>query len=253
MIGNLRNVRSNPGGRWLRLLLATLFAAVPAGAQTGNPPDLIDVVFRVFRTGRGDFDDIRFLNPAGQSAILEFNVTIRSDDYRYRGNNPIVFFREEEVDGGGGPPAVLRTPVATARIPEGVDEALIIFVANPRRTDDSNAPEFSAFVMDDSLQAFPPDSLVVFNATGAHLFGRVGGRDTRFPVGPSDPFDLNRFARGRYPVAFAVQSEEGPRMVFEKELGYSLGNRVILLLQPPRIPGTFRIQARSIQQKFHPQ
>ena len=48
------------------------------------------------------------------------------------------------------------------------------------------------------------------------------------------------------PVAFLVETRAGPRFVFEKDLQYAENRRVILLLEPPRRRGSYKIQATNL-------
>ena len=48
------------------------------------------------------------------------------------------------------------------------------------------------------------------------------------------------------PVAFLVETQQGSRFVYEKDLQYKENRRVILLLEPPRRKGSYKIQATSL-------
>jgi hypothetical protein len=78
------------------------------------------------------------------------------------------------------------------------------------------------------------------------LVGKVGKDNMYFDPGVSQPFSLAPYLNKGIPVAFLVETKEGPKFVFEKELEYANNRRVILLLEAPRRKGSYKIQATNL-------
>ncbi|QXD22529.1 hypothetical protein F7C95_11255 [Opitutia bacterium ISCC 51] len=135
-----------------------------------------------------------------------------------------------------------RIPIARTLIPGGVEKAILILTTAP--SDSSN--KFNVHFVDADPSNFPINSIRVFNATGVRLAGKVGTQNRYFEPGISDSFSLNPFIDEGIPVAFLVETNEGPKFVFEKDLEYAENRRVILLLEPPRRRGSYKIQATNL-------
>lgn len=106
--------------------------------------------------------------------------------------------------------------------------------------------------MDDSLDAFPQDSVLAFNASGVQLLARMGKENLRIVQGANTPISYERFLNKQMEVAFAVETEDGPKMVFENLLEFSDDHRIILMLGPPLRPGSMRMMVYSIPQFLEP-
>jgi hypothetical protein len=231
------------------LLLALFF--LPFSALTGQSDAdevAVSLEFRTLQIGQGDFGKIHYLSQSGEpSEPLTFRRVQRSGPYSYRGSPTIQFFRIIPSPTIEDPSAVLYEAVARATVPKGWSEVLFFFERLPdSRIQENDGLPFKAHMMNDSRSAFPPRSLTVFNACGARLVGKLGDQSMQFGYGPSEPV-VFRSNNGRpFSTAFAVETSDGPKVVFENDLSFDGEHRVILMLSPPRREGSIRIQAYNI-------
>ena len=222
--------------------------AFPLELSGQDQPDMLHIAFRVFSSGKGKWDDIRVEAGPGSVTSLAFRKNRRSSLIPYRGPNPIIFFREYPSLARETPEVPVRKEVGRVIVPKGFRECLFFFVAIPATRGPDAVREFLVYVMDDSLESFPSDTMVVLNLTGATLVGRLGDESARFKLGPSVPYSLRKYSDEGIPTTIGVETIEGPKLVFQGQLKYSRHNRVILLLEPPRRAGSFRIVAKRIIQ-----
>ncbi len=221
-------------------------------AQPVDEPPTVETVFKTMSIGRGDFSGIKVQAKEDEQPVsLSFSQYQRSQPIEYEGPVPIVFFREKPNPDPALPP--IRIPVGSVNmnIKNPVKEALFLFLPVAQESDsllggDLPGPKYKVYTLDDSLRAFPRDSLIVFNATGANLFGQVVGREMLVPDGATGPFDLSR----NFTAAFAIQTRDGPKLVFENVLQFSGEQRVIFMLRPPKRRGSLRIQAFAIPESL---
>lgn len=238
-------------GRWRLLALAVALLAAGGTALSGRDQEPeVAVQLKVMRIGRGDFSGI-FVQPSerGEPQELSFSRHRRSQAIQYTGPGRIVFFRFAPPPEPDAPP--LRLPVAVFEIDleNPVRELLLFFlpVPNPEQRK-AGEPLFQLFGMDDSFEAFPRDTAIIFNATGATLYGQVNRRNQVFSAGASKPFALNR----DFNAAFAVETRDGPRLVFENTLEFSEDLRAIVMLRPPSRARSIRIESYNILERLDP-
>jgi len=228
------------------LLLATPGASGAAEATPETGPARLD--FATLKIGREEFEGIRYApSPEAASEPLDFRLVQRSGPYPYRGPREIVFFRERPAATPEAPDAVERTPVARTTVPREWRRALFFFDRIEGEADRKNRLPYRVHAMDDSLEAFPRESVVAFNATGRTLHGRLGDRRLKLPPGPSEAIPFGA-ADGGLPAGFAVKTPDGPRVVFEHRLDFSGAYRIILMLAPPRREQSIRISVYHIPQ-----
>lgn len=214
-------------------------AETPAQQPTEEPTRTIS--FWAYRVGSGNWSGIRFESRTGEVDTLSLGKFMKGRVHEYEGPARLVFFREVPAPTPNEPDRVERSPVAQALLPAGLEEAILVFTSSKGET----AEEFRIHVIDGG-PAFPANSIRVFNATGVRLAGKVGRENKYFNPGPSEAFSLEPFLERSIPVAFLVETREGPKFVFEKALEYAENRRVILLLEPPRRKGSYKIQATNL-------
>ena len=251
-----------PFGFWLLASGFWLLSATLSVAQVDEEEAIptVSVTLKTLSIGRGSFSGILVQAEEGEDPVpLTFSRYQRSAPIEYEGPAEIVFFRQSANPVPDQPP--VRTPVGVVSMDPAnpVEEALVIFlplspeeaggpVVSPlgQGLQPQYTPQFKLWVMDDSLEAFPRDSLMVFNATGARLFGSVIGQEMLIPAGATGPFDIGRNFR----AAFAIETQDGPKLVFENVLEFSGEKRVIFMLRPPKRRGSLRIQAYAITENL---
>ncbi|MCZ6672082.1 MAG: hypothetical protein O7C75_04005 [Verrucomicrobia bacterium] len=200
------------------------------------------ISFWAYRVGNGNWSDIRFEASTGEVDTLSLGKFMKGRIHEYQGPAQLLFFREQPDPTPEDPDRMVRIPIAQTQIPSGVKEAILIFTPVPK----NSTAEFSVYFVDADPSYFPSNSLRVFNATGVRLAGKVGKENRYFNPGISTPFSLTSFLEEGIPVAFMVETKEGPKFVFEKDLEYAANRRIILLLEPPRRKGSYKIQATNL-------
>ncbi len=221
----------------LSLLNASLLAD---GAGEGTA-----LIFRVFFIGSVKPIGLKVETAPDEVVSIKFLNYRRSAPYEYAGEQPTVFFREIINKNN----TVTRLPAATVHLPNGANEHLLFFV--PIINKNESAKEFQLFSINDSFAAFPVESLVVFNATTEKLIGRVGKENTAFPHGFSKTFSMRDYYDLEenlffIPIGFAVESKEVPQIVFTNTFEFHPGNRIILILNPPKRTGSHRLKVNKL-------
>jgi hypothetical protein len=230
--------------RITNLILLTCFVLGCCWQAIAQPSSLItrSLGFWAYRTGEANWSNIRFEISNGEVATLSLGKFIKSRVHEYEGPNQLVFFREIPDPAPQDPARIKRMPIGGVTIPANVQEAILIFAPSPTNT----STEFSITFIAADAEEFPTNSLRVLNKTGVRLPGKVGQENLYFENGISKPFDFRDYFDGGIPVAFLVETEEGPKFVFEKKLEYAPSRRVILLLQPPLRKGSYKIQVTNL-------
>jgi len=216
-----------------------------ASSQVNGAGEGAALVFRVFFIGSVKPIGLKVETAPDEVASIEFQNYRRSAPYEYNGKQPIVFFREiVHADN-----TVTRLPVATVHLFDSAREHLLFFV--PIINKKESGKEFQLFSINDSFAAFPIESLVVFNATTKNMIGRVGKENIAFPHGFSKVFSMRDYYDAEenlffIPVGFAVESKEGPQIVFTNTFEFHPGNRIILILNSPNRPGSHRLKVNKL-------
>ena len=205
-----------------------------------------DIQFWDYRVGNGNWSEIKFETRTEEVDTLSLGKFMKGRIHEYQGPASMTFFREEPDPLPNDPGNLKQVPIAQTIIPSGISEAILILTA---ATNDSGR-EFNVHLIDADPASFPINTIRVFNATGVRLAGKVGPENKYFNPGISPPFSLEPFLNKGIPVAFLVETNEGPKFVFEKDLEYAQNRRVILLLEPPRRRGSYKIQATNLIERI---
>ena len=194
----------------------------------------------------GNFDEEgKFQN----ATPLRFNTSGRSRLYEYEGPMPLVFFEEEASPTEADPHAVTRTPVATISLQNAPEKVLLLFHPNPNHPD--SGPKYSVSGVNLNDEAVPGGHISVFNFTRQEYMAAIGRRRNRGeeefvkikpgineprPIHPSGPVNL-----------FAMIKDEGWTEVYENNFQCDSEERLLLVLFPPRFPGSINIGGRLIR------
>lgn len=212
-------------------------------AQTAGEPSK-SIEFWAYRVGNGNWSEIKFESGDGEVTTLRLGKYIKGPIHAYQGPSQLKFFREISAPTATNPQNLTRRTIARVVIPSGLEEGILVFTAN--KVNPGRGREFQVYLIDAGPRDFPANSLLVFNATGVRLAGKVGRETLYFGAGPSRAFSLSPFMAESIPVAFLVETRQGSRFVYEKNLQYEENRRVILLLEPPRRRGSYKIRATSL-------
>ena len=233
-------------GRITDLIALIALGALPGfglSAQQANEPSR-SIEFRAYRVGSGDWSGIEFESGDGEVATLHLGKYIKGPNHSYEGPSQLKFFREISAPTATNPHNLTRRIIAHVVIPSGMEKGILIFTANA--VNPESGREFQVYPIDAGSRGFPANSLRVFNATGIRLAGKVGRETLYFGTGASKVFSYAPFMAEGIPVAFLVETQQGSRFVFEKNLQFKENRRVILLLEPPRRRGSYKIRATSL-------
>lgn len=226
---------------WIVLGFLTVAASTCFGATPNE--DTIALRFRVFRIGKGDWNDIRVTLKEDVSQPVVFRKNRRSGPIDYRGARSLVFFRQRpQLPKVGGLSQASHHVLSRVSITLKIRDALIFFVAAP------NEARWLVYPTDDSLECFPAGSLRIGNFSGFDLIGKIGDKTARFPQGISPAYPHQRNGDTGIPVMFVLYTAEGPKSVFQKKLQYTARQRVLLLFEPPRHPDSSRLVVKRVVQ-----
>ena len=224
--------------------LSFSLASIPLAAQSpesGAPRAKVE--FAVYPVGSGGWDDVYYQAAPGVFEPLSFWAFERSPAHEFEGVLPIQFYREDR-DEEGNPS---YQAVATAPTVQGSDRLLFFFL--PRNEGSGDASRgFQVVAMDDRLSRFPLNTITFFNATGATLEGTLGNEPLYLQRGISAPYRLDDDWEDEIFVGLAVRFEGGVRKVLQNRWRFYPDYREIIILMPPRIPGSFRIEAFRLTQ-----
>lgn len=177
-----------------------------------------------------------------------FRTSGRSLKYTYEGPDPMVFFEDEAAPNPSDPDAVRRTPVGRIVVPPDVDKVLFFFVPNPDFPDSGLKYEVTG--IDIRKETVPAGHITIFNTLPIPFKGVVGKSKNRkngdiinVVPGINPPIDIHPRAQ----VLLALESEsEGFLRVYEDTIDCGDTERVLLILFPPRFPGSLNVGGKLI-------
>lgn len=210
--------------------------------------------FRVFGIGKDNYEGLFYFN-GSDFEPLQFHRTHRSvKKYSYRGTLPFGIFVRNPNHDPDEPNSAEFVRIAKSA-PILAKDQLIVLAADPNNRDSLDVQRrFMLFHLDDSLDTFGRNTIVLLNATGANLFGRVDGKDMSLPMGNSDPIPYKPTSgKSTTRIAFALATKDGARLVMSNDLELSNNRRVIIILEPPRRENSFRVAVRVLSESIFPE
>lgn len=233
---------------WLLMLLCAASLAAQDGEDL-DEEELLEFDFKVYAVDRNPIEGLHY-DLEGQAVPIEFKKKRRSDPYHYKGPKLVTFFKQD-VNEEGEP---VRVPIASVAMTPGNREPLFFFL--PVTKPNENGPKYSVSVIDDSTRAFPYGSVMIFNASGAELAGKVGDRQLMLPYGPTEPMPMSRLRESRRDpwinFFFAAEvAEDEYELVFRNAILFRDDGRTILVLRPPRRPRSIKIYTYLLEE-FEP-
>ena len=204
---------------------------------------------RVFGIGKDSYEGLYYFNGTDFNA-LQFHRTHRSPEkYSCNGTLPLgIFVRNPKFDlNDPESPEFIR--VASSDPPQA-REQLIVFAANANNREVADANRsFTLFHINDSLEDFGRNSIVLLNTTGADLFGRIDGQYLSLPTGASNPIPYkSTSSKSATRIAFALATRDGTRLVMSNDLAISDNRRVLIILEPPRRQNSYRVAVRVLSE-----
>ncbi len=222
------------------LIAQTMIVKAQETAESG----FVSLQLSFLKIGNGSFEGIKVETQPGEVTELSLSRTRISEPIDYSGPNPIIFFREIPAPTLDDPNAVRREPLAQYLAPTTVKEGLLFF--REKQPTSTEPWLYEVYGMDFSLKAFPEDSLVTVNSTNFKLIGRLGKEGVSINEGANSAISYKQFIKDQFPVGFALETADGPKILFEKNMEFTENYRIILVLAPPRREGSIRLQVYSI-------
>lgn len=214
-----------------------------------EPPPLRDLKFHVVSGSR--IHNVRFgvYDESGNitgSKPTGFRTSGRSLKYQYHGPDPIIFFEEEPAPTALNPQAVKRTTVAVSRLPENVEEVLFLFSINHSYPE--KGLKYDLQCVDTSEETITPGHVTIYNTLPIAFKGAAGKKDEKGTVitatpGLNPPIDFHPQAT----LLLTLESKEnGILRVYEDTITCREEDRILLVLFPPRFPGSLNIGSKII-------
>ena len=218
--------------------ISNAFIAVSLFAQNEA---LIRTKFRVMPVQSAKWTGI-YYKPEVNAPMqeLKFQSLSRSfNRYSYYGVNPIIFYRENgrNDDGELTYKEVGKTSISN-------NQTLIIFVPNAA----NNLSEFNLISLDDSPKGLPNNHLSFINMTGIQLACRFLEKNQFLKPGLTGPISLQEAINENVFIGLAIQDGDRARVILKNNWYFYTGNRHLILLLPPKKPGSYKIQAYRISE-----
>jgi hypothetical protein len=234
----------------IRNLSFTLFALYCVlFLQAEEPPPLREFQFHVVSGSR--IQNVRYgvFDETGQligSKPTGFRSSGRSLKYPYKGPEVIVFFEEEPAPTAQNPNAVSRTTVAATRVPKGVEEVMFLFSENKQYPE--KGLKYDIQWVDTSEKYIVPGHVTIYNTLPIEFKGAAGKKANKGKIIKASP-GINP-AIDIYPQATLLLTLEskvdGLLRVYEDTISCGEKERILLILFPPRFPGSLDIGSKII-------
>jgi hypothetical protein len=240
-------------GKRFRIIVYLLLAAT--SIAPGQEDDLVEFEFKVFGVGSDSYEGLFYYND-GEYLPLDFHRTHRSiKTYEYRGQAELLVYIENPDYQVSSPNSPKYYPISQIPITSESKRLLIVFSANRNnRSVADTGRRFNLYALNDDKNYFSRNTIIILNTTGAGLFGRVAQTNIKLPVGASKPIPYKDTGRGKSEtkIALALETKEGARLVMSNDVRLSTNRRILLILEPPRRPGSFRISVRKLSESIFP-
>ncbi|MFO8028114.1 MAG: hypothetical protein R6U56_10655 [Opitutales bacterium] len=240
--------------RRYRTLVAAWFFALAAACFAQDKAS-IEFEFKVFGVGHDHYDGLYYYNDETFEP-LEFHRTHRSArTYKYEGPLTFAIYVKNPAYTAADPQSKPYVKISESTPPVGVKRQLIVFAASPlNRQKNDHQRRFSLYHIDDNQAVFRRNMIVFVNTTGAELYGRVGDSQISLPTGHSSPIRYtSEKSNNKTTIAFALETKQGAKLVMSNDLKIPDNRRVLLILEPPRRPGSLRTGVRMLSESIFPE
>lgn len=238
-----------------RIRIIIHFLLVTTSIAFGQEEEMVEFEFKVFGVGNDSYGGLFYFSE-GDYTPLNFHRTHRSvKTYKYKGKPEFLVYIENPDYQVSLPKSQRYKPIAQVRISSESKRLLIVFSANRNnRSVVDEERKFTLFPLNDDRGYFSRNTIIILNTTGADLFGRVAQTNIMLPVGASKPIPYNSSGRAKSEtkIALALETEQGARLVMSNDVRLSANRRILLILEPPRRPDSFRIAVRKLSESIFP-
>jgi|GEM_PF-1828881 len=238
--------------RIITALIAAL-ALSTSGLNSQQIPTTIDLDFRVFGVGNDNFEGLYYFDGQAYKALDFHKVSRSTATYAYKGvlNFGLYIKNSEYIPTNQNSKQYSR--VASENVPININIGLWVIHANPQNNSPTQTKrKFELYFINDEKSHFVRNSILIVNATGRELMGRVGTTNISLPSGISKPISYPENPRGKITrLAFALQTEQGARLVMSNDIQLSNNRRIVIVLMPPSDPNSMRIGMRKLSQSIY--
>lgn len=214
--------------------------------------------FSVLAIGDSQWAGISILSPGGDPVLLDLSPHRRSKTQQATGST-LVFIRQR-IDPETGlplpppksPAAETKPPVPVARVtlPAGMSNTVLMFM--PRAKPGDDGIEFDVVPIDDSLEAFPSDTLRVLNLTPVPLQAHLGDKQIEIKPGLSPALSLLEVRKPDatvVPFALSVsQVGAKPRPLYRGAIEARPNSRTLVTVHPPGTPDSRKMRVSVVLQ-----
>jgi hypothetical protein len=183
------------------------------------------------------------------SVPLAFKTSGTSDLYTYEGPMPLVFFEEEARPTPENPSAVFRKPVAQISLPPDSEQVLLLFA--PQLAATENTYLYHVVSVNVRPSSIPVGHISIFNFTKQNFFGSIGekikkGDPNVIEIVPGINRPVPIQPKGTVRLIFEFGNEEWVK-VYENVFECDSGERLLLIIYPPRVSGSLNLSGRLIR------
>ena len=231
------------------LAILSLFLASSTIAEEN---ERLSFDFRVFGVGKDSFEGLFYFTGERYEA-LSFHRTHRSaQKYSYSGKALFQAHVKNMSYDPNDPASIEFLPVAST-LPSSAREQLVVFVAHSKNREVTAINrKFTLFSINDTPQHFERNTVIILNTTGVELFGRIDSEDIRLPPGPSKPVRYSAKGRSKTRIVFALETQGEVKLVMSNDVNLANNRRYLIILEPPRRKGSFRVAVRVLAESVFP-
>jgi len=192
------------------------------------------IEFRVFGLPANTDPKMYTMGPSGKLQAIQFKARVRSDSYQAQINieNPQLHFYG--ASDTAGQPHIL----SSAQIDPDWQTVLCVF----SKSTDAGV---SLITIPDDTDSLSPGTLRVLNLSGIKVLGRINGQNMQLPTRQlSSPVPLETSQLND--IRIAAEGPSQHHLVYQNQLRIQSSSRALLILRPPRRPGSIHIATQLL-------
>ncbi|MDP0498343.1 MAG: hypothetical protein Q7Q73_19295 [Verrucomicrobiota bacterium JB024] len=200
------------------LVLTLLLGSALTGSARAEPASDVSFSFRAITWSDAPLAGLT-IPTAGNPLVIDAPVNQRSRAYEYRGDPTVEIYPGKDMTDA--------SPVGQFVAGPNWSQVLLFLLPNPRGGD------VKVFAMDDSLSAFPPDTVRFVNLSGKTIAGFLGNQ--KVVLENMDDKQLSAAGGAAFlPIRFAESSSEqgGWKRFLSSAVGVNKGMRTLIVFYP---------------------
>ncbi|MBT61856.1 MAG: hypothetical protein CML13_01420 [Puniceicoccaceae bacterium] len=226
------------------------------GFSQEKPPQIVDFHFKIFGIGKDNFQGLYYFTD-GSPVALKFHKTYRSKNlYHYIGSEFFIIYVKNEQYNPKDPLSNEYIAIDQIQLGSPAKRSLLVFCASEKNRDGIDTErKFNILAIDDSLDHFSRNTIIILNTTSATLTGKVAKTRLSLPTGASDPisYETSTGSKKGTPIVFALETDNGPKLVMSNDIKLPNDRRILMILEQPRRKGSLRLSARILSESIFEQ